>query len=102
MELATCDVQGCIQHAAWLRLDTQDDDQRVRRVCVEHLLAAAGPSVVRQGPHALAHDLLVESAVDYALFLLDADGHIMSWNQGGRRLLGYTAEDVVGRHFRLF
>ena len=46
--------------------------------------------------------LLVESVQDYAIFVLDPRGHILSWNQGAQRIKGYTAEQVIGRHFSLF
>ncbi len=46
--------------------------------------------------------LLVESVPDYAIFMLDADGCILSWNSGARRIKGYDAQDVIGRHFSLF
>ncbi|WP_052116049.1 sensor histidine kinase [Noviluteimonas dokdonensis] len=45
---------------------------------------------------------LVESVADYAIFLLDAQGRIRSWNEGARRLKGYTEEEVIGRSFELF
>jgi PAS domain S-box-containing protein len=48
------------------------------------------------------YKLLVEQAKDYALFLLDRDGRIMSWNAGAQRLKGYAAEDIIGRHFSTF
>ena len=46
--------------------------------------------------------LLVESVQDYAIFMLDTTGHIASWNAGAQRIKGYTAEEIVGRHFRVF
>src|SRR3712207_579887 len=46
--------------------------------------------------------LLVEAVVDYALYLLDLDGRIASWNPGARRLKGYEAEEAIGRHYSLF
>jgi PAS domain S-box-containing protein len=46
--------------------------------------------------------LLVNSVADYAIFLLDIDGLISSWNLGAERLKGYRAEEVIGRHFSLF
>src|ERR1051326_1328319 len=46
--------------------------------------------------------LLVESVQDYAIFVLDPDGYILSWNQGARRRKGYTASEVIGRHFSIF
>src|SRR3954451_22718038 len=46
--------------------------------------------------------LLVEAVVDYAIFLLDPEGRVSSWNAGAERIKGYTAEDVIGRPFSLF
>ena len=48
------------------------------------------------------YGLLVESVQDYAIFALDPTGHILSWNQGARRLKGYTANEIIGRHFSIF
>jgi PAS domain S-box-containing protein len=45
---------------------------------------------------------LVREALDYAIFLLDRDGRIVSWNRGAERLKGYTAAEVIGRHFSMF
>ena len=46
--------------------------------------------------------LLVEGVKDYALFQLDPGGHIMSWNAGAERLKGYTAKEIIGKHFAVF
>jgi len=46
--------------------------------------------------------LLVESVVDYAIFMLDTDGYIVSWNAGAERIKGYRAEEILGRHYRTF
>jgi PAS domain S-box-containing protein len=46
--------------------------------------------------------LFVEQAVDFAVFLLDSDGRVVTWNLGAERLLGYEAEEVVGGHFSRF
>ncbi len=46
--------------------------------------------------------LLVESVQDYAIFALDAAGHVLSWNAGAKRLKGYTREENLGRHFSTF
>jgi PAS domain S-box-containing protein len=47
-------------------------------------------------------ELLVGSVVDYAIFVLDVDGRISSWNPGAERLKGYRADEVIGRHFSIF
>jgi PAS domain S-box-containing protein len=46
--------------------------------------------------------LLVDAVGDYAIFALNPEGYILSWNLGGRRLKGYTAEEVIGTHFSRF
>ncbi len=45
---------------------------------------------------------IVESVHDYALYLLDQDGNIMTWNPGGERIKGYTADEIIGKHFSRF
>jgi PAS domain S-box-containing protein len=46
--------------------------------------------------------LLVESVRDYAIFALDATGHILTWNRGAERLKGYSIDQIVGKHFSVF
>jgi len=45
---------------------------------------------------------MIEQARDYALFMLDPSGRIMSWNLGAERLKGYAPEEIIGRHFSVF
>jgi PAS domain S-box-containing protein len=45
---------------------------------------------------------LVETVRDYAIILLDVDGHVMSWNPGVERIKGYTAPQILGEHFSIF
>jgi PAS domain S-box-containing protein len=47
-------------------------------------------------------ELAVEQTKDYALFLLDPSGCVMTWNAGAERIKGYKAEDIIGRHFSTF
>ena len=46
--------------------------------------------------------LLVESVLDYAIFMLDPDGTVLTWNAGAERLKGYTAKEIIGRRFDIF
>ncbi len=46
--------------------------------------------------------LLVESVTDYALFMLDPTGRIVSWNSGARRIKGYEAAEIIGKNFECF
>ena len=48
------------------------------------------------------HRLLVDRVSDYAIFALDADGFILTWNTGARRLKYYTADEAIGKHFSMF
>jgi PAS domain S-box-containing protein len=46
--------------------------------------------------------LLVDSVKDYAIFLLDPDGKVSTWNQGAERIKGYRATEIIGQHFSRF
>ncbi|MBN9518737.1 PAS domain S-box protein [bacterium] len=46
--------------------------------------------------------LLVQGTTDYAIFMLDPEGRVATWNAGAERLKGYAATDIVGRHFSRF
>jgi PAS domain S-box-containing protein len=46
--------------------------------------------------------LLVNGVKDYAIFMMDPQGDIITWNEGAQRITGYTAEEIIGRHFSTF
>jgi len=46
--------------------------------------------------------LLVQSIVDYAIYILDPTGRVTSWNAGAERIKGFNADEVIGKHFSLF
>lgn len=46
--------------------------------------------------------LLVENLRDYAVFLLDAGGHVASWTAEAQKMKGYAPHEIIGRHFRVF
>jgi PAS domain S-box-containing protein len=46
--------------------------------------------------------LLVQSVTDYAIYMLDIEGHVASWNAGAQRIKGYAPEEIIGRHFSDF
>ncbi|WP_288441148.1 PAS domain S-box protein [uncultured Pseudomonas sp.] len=48
------------------------------------------------------YEQLVQSVVDYAIYMLDPDGRVVSWNAGAQRIKGYDADEVIGQHFSLF
>src|ERR1700730_15843567 len=52
-----------------------------------------------------SHDIfrrLVDTVSDYAIFVLDPQGNIASWNPGAERLKGYKANEIIGKHFSIF
>jgi PAS domain S-box-containing protein len=67
-------------------------------------LAAIVPPIARDStPLAInTHELLVQSVVDYAIYMLDPAGRIVSWNPGAERIKGYTADEIIGQHFSRF
>lgn len=46
--------------------------------------------------------LLVETVRDYAIFVLDPEGRVLTWNEGAKALKGYSREEIVGQHFSKF
>jgi PAS domain S-box-containing protein len=55
----------------------------------------------REFPHNADH-LLLQGVTDYAIYMLDPAGRIVSWNTGGERIKGYTDAEVIGQHFSRF
>jgi PAS domain S-box-containing protein len=47
-------------------------------------------------------ETLIEGVVDYAIFALDREGHVTSWNSSAQKIMGYTPEEIIGRHFGIF
>jgi PAS domain S-box-containing protein len=46
--------------------------------------------------------ILVDSVRDYAIFVLDPEGRVLTWNQGAQALKGYSKEEIIGKHFSIF
>jgi PAS domain S-box-containing protein len=46
--------------------------------------------------------LLVQGVIDYAIYMLDPEGKVISWNAGAQRIKGYSAEEIIGEHFSRF
>jgi len=45
---------------------------------------------------------LIDDVVDYAIFALDKEGHVTSWNSSAQKIMGYAPEEIVGKHFGIF
>src|SRR6267143_4283167 len=46
--------------------------------------------------------ILVDSVEEYAIYMLDASGNIVTWNTGAQKIKGYTAEEIIGKNFACF
>ena len=49
-----------------------------------------------------SYKILVENVKDYAIFILDTDGHVTSWNKGAEKIKGYKEQEIIGRHMSVF
>lgn len=70
---------------------------KITRDCTEQKAAQAG-----QRAHEEKFRLLVDGVKDYAIYMLDAEGNVVNWNAGATRSKGYTADEIVGKHFSVF
>ena len=61
---------------------------------------AASNARLRQTEHRFR--LLLDAVTDYAIFMLDTEGKVASWNPGAERIKGYLAEEIIGHHFSRF
>ena len=56
-------------------------------------------TIKRGGP---VYQLMIDSVRDYAIFMVDPNGHVASWNQGAERIKGYSSDEIIGQHFSVF
>src|SRR5947199_389175 len=73
-------------------------------VSAAHQEALSGRETAAEGLRRAEEDCrqLVDGVKDYAIFLLDRQGHVRSWNAGAERIKGYTADEIIGQHFSRF
>ena len=65
--------------------------------------ATPTPAPRREPTHSRdLYRLLVEAVSDYAIFALDREGYILTWNPGAERFKGYKAHEIIGKHFSIF
>ena len=60
------------------------------------------PPLIPSGLTERSYELLVQAVVDYAIYMLDPQGRIMTWNVGAERIKGYKASEVIGQHLEMF
>ena len=65
--------------------------------------ARPGPGSLPGLPESTSlYQLLIETVRDYAIFALDADGRVVTWNPGAEKFKGYKSSEIIGRHFSVF
>ena len=72
------------------------------REALRNRAVTAGAAADMSSQNSERFRLLIESVKDYAIFMLDADGRVTSWNIGAERIKGYRAEEIIGQHFSRF
>jgi PAS domain S-box-containing protein len=78
------------------------DDQRLRHIAAlqQRVQALENERALRESEQRFR--LLVEAVQDYAIFMLDTEGRVSSWNMGAQRIKGYKASEIIGTHFSRF
>jgi PAS domain S-box-containing protein len=66
------------------------------------LAKASGGRTARPRVGSARFEMLVRAITDYAIYMLDLDGNVLSWNAGAERLKGYAETEIVGQHFSIF
>jgi PAS domain S-box-containing protein len=88
-----------------------ENTQPLMRVCAEHsaVMLDESETSFTKGEAKIAlrrseerFRLLVDAVEDYAIFMLDVEGHISSWNKGAQRIKGYSVSEIIGKHFSIF
>jgi PAS domain S-box-containing protein len=99
----------CAYQAA--NFNGEKNSQPLMRVCAEHsavVLEESDTSFASgEAKIALRHSeerfrLLVDAVQDYAIFMLDVQGYVSSWNTGAERIKGYGVSEIIGKHFSIF
>jgi PAS domain S-box-containing protein len=89
----------------------EENAQPLMRVCAEHSAVVLDENdtsfATAEAKFALRRSeerfrLLVDAVQDYAIFMLDVEGHVSSWNTGAERIKGYAVSEIIGKHFSIF
>ena len=79
-----------------------DDGARVGYAALTRDLTAAKQAAENQRRSEEQFRILVQGVTDYAIYLLDPEGKVSSWNAGAQRIKGYLPREIIGKHFSTF
>ncbi len=105
------DRAGCAAHSASDRLDELVEQGALKTRSIEGRTRVWWRPTLTEEPtadegrtpsSAASLSAFVRTVEEYAIFTLDPDGRIVSWNDGAERIKGYTSEEVLGEHFSMF
>ncbi|MFZ1087623.1 MAG: PAS domain S-box protein, partial [Terracidiphilus sp.] len=91
------DLQQSSQDIRKASQDTRESGLNLREAGEDFLLS--GKALLNLEAR---YQLLVDSVTDYAIYMLDPEGRVVTWNVGAERSKGYKAEEILGKHFSIF
>jgi PAS domain S-box-containing protein len=91
---------GVVPSESYLGLGSEDERLRSIAQLQQKAQVIEKERALRQSEERFR--LLVETVQDYAIFMLDPDGNVSSWNRGAERIKGYKPDEILGRHFSCF
>lgn len=99
--LAMCaEHSGVVPSESYSELNSEQERLRIVAQLQQRTQVLERELALRQSEERFR--LLVEAVQDYAIFMLDPDGKVSSWNAGAERIKGYKSREIVGRHFSCF
>src|SRR6202023_2774158 len=81
-------------------LDVKNASQPDSEVAPVLPAGEAGSRIVQNNER--SYRLLVNSVTDYAIYMLDPEGYVVSWNGGAQRIKQYASSEVIGQHYSIF
>src|SRR6202011_3619503 len=78
------------------------DEQRLRSIAYLQQRAQALEAEIALRQSEERFRLMVEAVQDYAIFMLDTEGRVTTWNAGAERIKGYKPSEILGKHFSVF